>query len=169
MHNYKASGEDKLQGRKRLLKDIPRYRPSTFNAPENFSVGHDTVTSLFEPITIETFKPDLKEVSFFFGGVGDARNVLQTLIDIANQEKTKKVVQRSYRVTVNDIARCAIARNLIVWILLDDLSEANSESNEASMLLNTIFFIHISTMMPPYAFNQLNSTIDHALDALKKG
>jgi hypothetical protein len=37
------------------------------------------------------------------------------------------------------------------------------------MILNTIFFIYISTMMPRYAFDHLNGTIGRALAALKEG
>ncbi|TVY92831.1 hypothetical protein LAWI1_G006042 [Lachnellula willkommii] len=169
VHVYKSTDTTQLQTRKILLEEILRYKPSTFTTTEYFSVGHDTATSLFDPVTISTYKPDLKSVSFFFGGAGDARNVLRTLIDIADQEKKKEVPERSYHVTVNDIAKSAISRNIILWMLLEDLSGVEPGSDKSEMLLNTIFFIYISTVMPPYAFDQMTNTIDRALVLLTKG
>lgn len=169
IHVYKATDTTQLQTRKRLLEYIPRYKPSTFTTTEYFSVGHDTATSLFDPVTISTYKPDLKSVSFFFGGAGDCRNVLRTLIDISDQEKKKEVTERTYHVTVNDIAKSAISRNIILWMLLEDLSGVEPGSDKAGMLLNTIFFIYVSTVMPPYAFDQMTNTIDRALGLLTKG
>ena len=169
VHVDTATDTTQLQTRKGLLEEIPRYKPSTFTTTEYFSVGHDLATSLFDPVTISTYRPDLKSISFFFGGAGDARNVLQTLIDISDQERKKKVPERTYHVTVNDIAKSAISRNIIIWMLLEDLSEIDPGSDKAEMVLNTVFFIYISTVMPPYAFDQMTNTVDRALGLLSKG
>jgi len=72
-------------------------------------------------------------------------------------------------VTVNDIAKSAISRNIIIWMLLEDLSEIDPGSDKAEMVLNTVFFIYISTVMPPYAFDQMTNTVDRALGLLSKG
>lgn len=167
-HGYKASVDEQRERRKRILDVLPRYRPSMFVAVEYFTVGHDVVTSLLGTDDIfEKMTPDAESVSFFLGGVGDARNALQTICVLAEQEHLGKIPKRSYHFTLNDIQKSAIARDLIVWMLLDDLSNLDVDSEEADMILNTVFFIYISTMMPGYAFKQLNATIERALKVLE--
>jgi hypothetical protein len=168
MHSYEASKKEQHQ-RMKLLKNLPRYRPSMYTTTEYFGLGHDTATSIFEGFVFEEFESDLKRVSFFFGGVGDGRHFLQTLIRIADHEKTKTGTKRTYNFTVNDMGKHAISRDLIIWILLDDLSRLDAGSDDASILLNTIFFIYVSAIMPSYAFEQLNQTISRVLDALTNG
>ncbi|KAF4632283.1 hypothetical protein G7Y89_g5844 [Cudoniella acicularis] len=167
IHDYHVSDADQRMRRLELLKELQRYRPSMFTTTEYFTVGHDVVTSLFDGDILNESKLGLESVSFFFGGAGDARNVLQTIIDVADQENTKQAPHRTYHFTVNDIAKSSIARNLIIWMLLEDLSHLDMDSYEGTMILNTIFFIYMSTMMPAYAFEQLNQTIERALDALR--
>lgn len=59
-----------------------------FTTTEYFTVGHDVVKSLSDK-NIEELNPGLERVSFFFGGVGDARNILQTFITISEMEKNE--------------------------------------------------------------------------------
>ena len=51
---------------------------------EYFTVGHDVVTSLFEKGIFEMFSPEATSVNLFLGGIGDARNVLQTICVLAS-------------------------------------------------------------------------------------
>lgn len=50
-----------------------------------------------------------------FGGVGDGRHMLQTLIGICELEEKHEKLKRTYHLAVNDIHKCAIARDLIIW------------------------------------------------------
>lgn len=70
---------------------------------------------------------------------------------------------RKYHFTLNDIHKAAQARDIILCMLIDDLSKLSEGSVEALMILNTVFFIFISTMMPSYAYKQLNQTTDRAI------
>src|SRR5205814_9717943 len=63
----------------------------------------------------------------------------------------------------------AITRNLSVWMLLQDLAETDTDSDEAAQILNTLFFVYLATMMPDYAFKHLQETIDKILVALDAG
>lgn len=55
-------------------------------------------------------------------------------------------------------------------MLLDELSGIKSkQSDNSAMILNTVFFIYLSTMMPAYAFEHLNKTVSKALNALEAG
>jgi hypothetical protein len=107
-------------------------------------------------------------VSFFLGGIGDARHLLRTLIGISAFERPSKDRKR-YHFTIVDINKCAIVRDLIVFMLLDKLSDLDVSSDKALTLRNAIFFIYMSTMMPHFAFVQLHETIDQALTCLKSG
>jgi hypothetical protein len=169
IHKTDVSENDQLQRRQEIIKNLPRYRPSMFSTTEYYSVGHDVVTSLYVNDTFESFSPESENISLFFGGVGDARNALQTISVLAQHEAQGAASKRRYHLTLNDIHKTALARDLIVCILLDDLSTLDAESIEAARILNTIFFIYISTMMPPYAFDQLNETIGRALTTLQSG
>jgi Domain of unknown function (DUF4470) len=98
-------------------------------------------------------------VSFFLRGISDARHLLRTLIAISEFEKPS--------FTIVDINKCAIVRDLIVFMLVGKLSDLDMSSDEALTLRNTIFFIYMSTMMPHFMFVQLHETIDQALTCLK--
>ena len=170
MHSSATPEDERNRRRRELLEKLPRYRASMFVTTEYFTVGHDLAISLFGDDGIfEQYSAKSETVSFFLGGVGDARNVLQTLSVLAELEQNSKIPRRRYHFTMNDIHKSALARDLVTFLLLDDLSELNETSDEAWMILNTIFFVFTSTMMPEYAYTQLNSTIERALDILTSG
>ena len=128
---------------------------------EYFTVGHDVVSSLFEPDVCAKYvgEPGKKFMSFFLAGLGDDRRLLQTLNVITESEKKSIVPKRTYHFTVNDIQKSALARDLIIWMLLDELSKLKSMPEQAALeILNTVFFIFLSTVMPSYAFAQLHKT-----------
>jgi hypothetical protein len=151
IHYFKSTAAKKKEAREKILAGLPRYKPSMFTTTEYFTVGHDIVTSIFEHDHFQRFSPDAEQVSFFLGGVGDARTMLQTVAVISEAERLKGSPKRKYHFTVNDIAKSALARNLVVWMLLERVAAA-VDSDERQMVLNTVFFVYLSTMMPRYAF-----------------
>ncbi|CZR68941.1 uncharacterized protein PAC_18842 [Phialocephala subalpina] len=174
-HTPKVSEDDKRRRRSELLRTLPRYRPSMLESTEYFTVGHDVVTSLFNHVGMfDQYSSEAETVSFFLGGVGDARNVFQTLSLIAELEKSGKTSPRHYHFTLNDIHKTALARDLVICILLDDLSVLGEDSAEALMILNNLEHNllrfhphHDAQVWPKYAFDQLNRTIDRALHLLR--
>jgi hypothetical protein len=78
---YDVPEEEKRQTRRKIMKELNRNKPSKLTTTEYFTAGHDVVTSLYDE-NIEKLNPGMERVSFFFCGVGDARNMLQTLITI---------------------------------------------------------------------------------------
>lgn len=141
-----------------------------YTTTEYYTVGHDVATSSFgKDGTFDTYNPTAKKVSFFFGGVGDGRHFFQTMSVLAELEKENKIPHRRYHFTLNDIQKAALSRDLLVCMLVDDLSKLDPSSDEASMILNTIFYIFTSTMMPKYAYDHLNTVIDRALECLRNG
>lgn len=87
-------------------------------------------------------------------------------IEIAHYEKIKPTT-RQYHFTINDIHRCAIARDLIIFMLIDKLSGFPKDSSEATNVLNAIYFIYLGVMMPKCAFDVLQMTIEEAVSRLK--
>jgi hypothetical protein len=120
---------------------------------------------MFDPM-IERANPKGKRASFLFGGIGDSRHMLRTIIEIAKHEGASK---KLYHFTVNDINNYAITRDLIIWMLIRDLSETTEDSDEAALIANTLVFVYFGTMIPGRAFERLHQTIDEAFSALKAG
>jgi hypothetical protein len=168
IHSSKSTAAEKREARKRILAELPRYKPSMFTTTEYFTVGHDVATSIFEADHFEAFAKEAKEVSFFLGGVGDARTVLQTVTIISEAERLKGSPKRRYHFTVNDISKSAVARDIVVWMLLEKVVGSGNEDEKESAL-NAVFFVYLSTMMPRYAFKMLEETILKAIGSLEKG
>lgn len=148
LHSPTTSEDEQRTTRRKILQEFKRYKASMFTTTEYYTVDHDLVMSMFDK-TIEGLNPGLEWVLFFFGGVGDARNVLQTFITISEiEKKQKKVQQKQYHFTVNYIHKCTIARDIIVWMLLDELSGVvDKESYDALMTLNTSMYIRARTTL----------------------
>jgi hypothetical protein len=79
VQSFKTSAVDRKKARTKIFERLPKYKPSMFRTTEYFTVGHDTARSIFEADMFQTFAPEAKEIAFFLGGVGDARNFLQTV------------------------------------------------------------------------------------------
>lgn len=108
-------------------------------------------------------------VSLLFGGVGDARHPMHTIREISKAEEKNEIPNKRYHVTINDIHKCALARDIIIFILLEKLATMHEGSDETIQVLNTLFFLYVSILMPSCAYKQLQDTITAVLSALKTG
>ena len=61
-----------------------------------------------------------------------------------------------------------LAKNVIIFYMLQDLTEAE-EKFDKTLTLATIFYIFCSQIMPPFAYNHLQITIDTIIKALDSG
>lgn len=169
-YDYHPSAEDQIERRLILLKELGRYRGSMQSVTDYFPVGTDKASSLYKPSSIGKAKDHSpNSSSFFLGSVGDARHLLQTLIVVAKAEPKDSASKRTYHFTANDIHKGALARNLIIWLLLDELAFLEPDSGPALKILNTIFFTFVSAVMPDYAHHQLKNIIKRALWRLRSG
>lgn len=135
---------------------------------EYFTIGHDQPTSLFD-LTINKNDPIGSSVSFLFGGIGDARHLLRTIIGIAELEKAHQLKQKKYHLTMIDVNKYVLTRDLIMLMLLEELSGLETDSEDAENILTTLFFVFIAVIIPRIAFDHLHRTIDKALSALQSG
>ncbi|KAI9645882.1 hypothetical protein NHQ30_005318 [Ciborinia camelliae] len=144
---------------------LERYHQSTLSEREYSPVSLDKAQSLFDPCMEEHASKD-EGLSFFNAEIGDARNFFSSLIHIAHCEGAGKISERRYHFTLNDANRHTLARNLIIFKLLDKLSLSQSGDEELNVL-NTIFIIHAAPLIPEYAFRQLQDIISELLESLK--
>jgi hypothetical protein len=74
-------------------------------------------------------------VSFFLGGIGDARHLLRTMIGISEFEKPSKVRKRCH-FTIVDINKCAIVRDLVVFAARQVRPPGVAQSREPLKIIN---------------------------------
>jgi hypothetical protein len=94
--------------------------------------------------------------------------MLQTVAVISEAERLKGSPKRNYHFMVNGIAKGALARNFVVWMLLERVA-MTVDADERELVLNTVFFVYLSTMMPRYAVEMLDETTSKVIGALEKG
>jgi hypothetical protein len=113
-----------------------------------------------------------EKLSFLFGGIGDACNLFQTILGVATRERESKNEEpyKNYHFTTVDIHSAAIARNLVMLLLLDELSELahDIERAESSEILLCVFYTYVSLIMPNSLHGVLQEKIGEAKNALKK-
>ena len=157
------------QSRVKLLGGLPRYLPVLLPGTEYYPFGHDDAwPQVDETMMSRHWK---SPISIFFGGIGDARNLYATMIEIARlEEKDDKPSRRKYHATVNDIKDVALARNLVIFYLLDDLSRTSHLSpDQLTEQLAALFFVFSAAVMPPYVADRVQDTIKRAASALRSG
>ena len=112
---------------------------------------------------------DRKKISLLFGGVGDARNFLMTLIFIGAEAQSKKLpVDKSFHITIVDIKPASIARDLLVFLILDEIAAVkDSEELWKRRLHYLLYYMYLSPIMPTSLYTLLQSRIRRALDCLE--
>ncbi|KAG9231841.1 hypothetical protein BJ875DRAFT_103654 [Amylocarpus encephaloides] len=187
VHLPNVKPEERIETRLHILQNLPRYRPSINPALEYYHVGHDVAFCLYDEAIDRIRESDYTEeqegnrelnehsgdsehkeepVSFFLAGVGDARNLYRTIISILEVEKSPR---KHYHIAINDVNSCVLVRDLIVFMLVDELSQLDDDSGEYLEVLATIYFIYLGVMIPLFVFERLQSTLSKALLALQSG
>ncbi|KAJ7467818.1 hypothetical protein B0H11DRAFT_1814028 [Mycena galericulata] len=160
------------------LADIPIVRPGVNPMLQYYTIGQDEMLSLFDdwgpkdpnPLNIGALsKARLSELSFFFGGVGDARNAYATLIGGHRAYKTLPKDKRSamrMHLTLLDIHPSALARDLVVLMLLNDCMAPNVAPDALAEIKATLMYTYAGGLMPPYAYACQQKTIKSLLERL---
>jgi hypothetical protein len=139
---------------------------------EFFNVGHDEANQL---LNLSLLGDHDRDVSLFLGGAGDARHFYGQLAHLGigerillNQARRAGVDEesaqpkRKFHFTLNDHKASTLARDIVLFVLLDELATSKDElsSSERTKLYAVVFFIFIGVIMPGFAFDRLNQTID---------
>ncbi|KAF2019225.1 hypothetical protein BU24DRAFT_489229 [Aaosphaeria arxii CBS 175.79] len=170
--------------KERSVRRLPHYKPLIRDVPIFFSMGHDQATALYDPLLLGLAEKG-ETLAYLFGGIGDARNLFQTLVPIPWLEHASKR-KHSFHFTINDIKPEVFARDLLFFILLDEVAneippkylkikpgEKNKEVDDlelsftATRNLTTIFYAYAAQLMPPNVWEHLLATIQVAIDALQ--
>ena len=164
-HSKTMSQISKRQAMSKIVTQLPRYMPTLISGCEYFTVGHDTAEA---QVNREMVTESSEPLSFFFGGIGDARHLFATIITLrALEQDTQQLAQRHYHVTINDLKAGALARGLVVLSLFSDLTEAADKNTEKLEIQTTLFPVYIAAVMPLYAYKRLQSSIRRVIAALE--
>ncbi|KAL8658086.1 MAG: hypothetical protein Q9226_001290 [Calogaya cf. arnoldii] len=164
---YRAASRQSAPAVSQLIHQIPRYLPALDTNPEYYAVGHDQACAQVNEAMMQ--RAIEEPISLFFGGIGDARNLYATLIEIARLETLDgRPPTRKYHATINDLKAPALARDLVVFYLLDDLSKISlSAKQQESEHLAAIFYLYAGSIIPPFAARMIHDTIKRVETALR--
>ncbi|KAF9055355.1 hypothetical protein BDZ89DRAFT_1055951 [Hymenopellis radicata] len=165
------------------LMSLPRYRHAPSSALEYFSIGHDKTRSLLRTQVIDDDDSSLHmklphsgafEFSVFFCGIGDARHLYGTFLDVDHTYQSPISKKCKLHFTTVDINATVLARNLIVQLALNELSLLeNPNAPRARHLLVMLHYVYLATVMPPLAVRilaELTERVDKLLSlAVKRG
>lgn len=144
------------------------------NQYEFYTVGHDIPESLTERGLVLRGKTSH---AFFFGGIGDARHLFATMTAILETEKKQQrsgeQTQNRYHFTIVDLKAPAIARNLVVLMLIGDLAATYGSKSEQDwqqtvvLFTLTLYYTYVAHMMPTFAYDILQSRIQRLINGLE--
>ncbi|KAF9653241.1 hypothetical protein BDM02DRAFT_3125707 [Thelephora ganbajun] len=154
-----------------------RREPSS----EFFHTGTDNVMSLahgwgsHETIPLRASScsdQQLSNINFLFGGVGDGRHLLGTLIGLKSVHRSlserQKTVAR-FHLTALDIHPASIARDLVFMLLLNELADGQTIAPETrGEVIATYMYAFVGVVMPDYCHNRLMAVLDDLNDRLSE-
>ncbi|EGG03113.1 uncharacterized protein MELLADRAFT_65872 [Melampsora larici-populina 98AG31] len=164
--------------RKTLLR-LPRYRPHLTEEKSYYPSGHDIPEPQYGPTLRRTTK-DAPVVSFMFCGIGDARNMLQTIMSYMTSGPTSQESDQRLHFTILDFKPAILARDLILFALLDDISLTlglsdhetfNLSQAKCRNLLETLSvasYFYATQVMPAYAWDRIQAVIQRLLDCFDR-
>ncbi|KAI1099740.1 hypothetical protein F4804DRAFT_73173 [Jackrogersella minutella] len=143
-----------------MILQLPRLKPAIQDEPDYFGVGDDDAESLYTT-EIEKLAGKDPVLSFMFCGIGDARHLFQTLSQYCSR---KKGIQKLH-ITMLDIKPVVIARDLIFFYMLH---EAVTSEESKDMVLLSLSYLFCAQIIPPFAWEKLQETINTLVDKLEK-
>ncbi|KAI1766876.1 hypothetical protein GGR53DRAFT_528115 [Hypoxylon sp. FL1150] len=147
-----------------LLLQLPRTRPSIANTLDYFPTGNDNAESVYTRELAKSASND-PVLSLMFCGIGDARNLFQTVIGYNSSTKGAKGTQKLH-ITMLDINPAIIARDLIIFSLVNEVTSANPASRDVILL--SLSYLYCTEIVPPFVWTKLQETIVNLLGSLRE-
>ncbi|KAK0230370.1 hypothetical protein IW262DRAFT_397327 [Armillaria fumosa] len=134
---------------------------------EYFTVGHDDVMSIITDWGLENKRHPfdllkvsverLSRLSFIWGGGGDGRHILGSIIGLSQtflELTSKKREASKFHFTLLDIHPTTIARNLCLFLMINELImmplRKHTDGAEEAEIKATIFYVWMGVVLPPY-------------------
>ncbi|RPD61780.1 hypothetical protein L226DRAFT_506692 [Lentinus tigrinus ALCF2SS1-7] len=150
------------------LSRLPLFCKPMDHSKEFFPIGTDDLIDLTEgwgseksyPVKFEKLSSEqLGQVAFLFGGVGDARHVMSTLCGLASVFEKFPEARRAVfhtHLTLLDIHAATIARDLTMFLLLDQLNHTKNATARLEIKA-TLMYIFCGVAMPSYCYRRLQT------------
>ena len=105
-----------------------------------------------------------RSIRIFFGGVGDGRHVLCTLLDLHRRLPS---YAPPVELTLNDVKPQVLARDLLVLVLLQDLgsslagqaTDAIEPGTPVALAALQLYFVYLGVFLPPEQHARLGATL----------
>jgi hypothetical protein len=113
-----------------------------------------------------------------FAGVGDARHVFTTLYSIFEKEQEtkvdaeisepdrRKIFSSRFHFSALDLKFPVLARDLVMFLVIDQLSLTDLDTSESQDLAAAAFFLYLAPLLPRYVFNLLQAKVALAIKML---
>lgn len=160
--------------RLRLSAELPRYRPAPIQTNGKSNSGEDVhldhVTALVDFVVHSNVDRNL---SIFLGCLGDARHFYAQIAILGATERmimhtTTSPLKRKYQFTLSDSNCTAIARNLVLLVLLDELAcLTDIPQAERTEIYTTVYYLFAGVIIPCYALDRLLQTVDSIVGRLR--
>ncbi|ESK89838.1 hypothetical protein Moror_823 [Moniliophthora roreri MCA 2997] len=166
----------------RRLASIPIRKRCPQPSVEFYAVGHDEPMSILEdwgpedelkrPLDLHSMSnEELGHIAIFFAGVGDARHVLASVIGLNRLQRTldeEKKRALNVHFTLNDIHPQALARDLCLFALLDQVAHIQNDSRIEAELRMTLLCMWMGLLLPKYCLDRLKETMSSLKTRLQK-
>ena len=111
------------------------------------------------PVDISRMSEErLSRLAFYFGGVGDGHHVLGSIIRLSQARlklnKRKRQAMQAY-LTMNNVHTSALARDLCLLSLLDELSSLQDSQTKVAEVKMMLISLWMGCIMPLYCFTRL--------------
>ncbi|KII94960.1 hypothetical protein PLICRDRAFT_33788 [Plicaturopsis crispa FD-325 SS-3] len=154
------------------MRKLPIFKSAPDPVLEYYIFGHDDVMSLLDPwakdgrdaLKLADLKEErLSNLSFLFGGIGDARHAYGTFIDLHRQTNAAPKAQKhkfqmlKVHLTLVDVQPAALARDILILQLLSDLAHVEDAAARVEIKA-TIFYVFCAIVMPGYCHDRVLNT-----------
>lgn len=107
-----------------------------------------------------------KQEALLFGGIGDARHLLTTLMVVTLEASMKPGTEgKTFHFTIVDIKAAAIARDLIVLEMLDDMTLPKAADRMLAQV--GLYYTYLAPIMPATIYEYLQRKIASVIDTLE--
>ncbi|KII91875.1 hypothetical protein PLICRDRAFT_157310 [Plicaturopsis crispa FD-325 SS-3] len=168
-----STGDREVEGKeaRSRLSRLPTSRKAVVPTLEYYSIGQDQVMSLMDdwgpedpyPLPLNALPVErLSEISFLFGGIGDARHAFGTVIGTHRAWKTLNKSKRNkfkLHMTLLDIHPAALVRDLCIMMLIDALIEGKQDAVSQVEIKATIFYTYLGVVLPSYCHERLRAVM----------